>query len=161
MRLRIVLLCVCCLAVQKTWAGNPSSRPTSGTSSSDNPYRVIFERNVFHLNPQPIPVPYEPPPPPLPDIKICGFVVEAGHARALFACVPKDAKQPELYYDLTEGERDGILQLVKIHLAEQAAEVINSGVPMTLTLRENGFGVPAVKPGGHVAGGAQRPAPRG
>jgi hypothetical protein len=145
--------------MQKTWAGNPSSDEAPAMSSSDNPYHVIIERNPFRLNPVPVPPPYEPPKPQLPEIKISGFVVNSGHVRALFACIPKIPKEPKLYYSLAEGERDGILQLVKIHLDEQAADIINSGVPMRLTLQENGFQLPAAKNPDHLAGAAQRQIP--
>jgi len=77
----------------------------------------------------------------LPEIKICGFVVTGNHVRALFASVPKTAKEAGVYYDLSEGQSDGILRLQKINLDEQEAEVVNSGVPMRLTMRENGFKV--------------------
>jgi hypothetical protein len=152
-------MCVFCLVMQRAWAGNPSFSVAPAISSSENPYQIIIEKNAFHLNPVPVPPPYEPPNPKLPEIKISGFVVNSGHVRALFACIPKSPKEPELYYSLAEGERDGILQLVKIHLDEQTADIINSGVPMRLTMQENGFQLPAAKNPDHLAGAAQRQIP--
>ena len=105
-----------------------------------------MRRNVFAIVPRPVAPPVQAPPPVLPDIKISGFVVNGPHVRALFALVPKSPKDDLVYYDLSEGQSDGILQLSKINLDEQAADIVNSGVPMRLSLRENGFKVTVVSP---------------
>jgi hypothetical protein len=167
MNFRFALLCLCCLAVHKGWASRPpskgaglaSSGANGAATSAANPYAAISKRNIFHLNPEPAPPRQEPPPADLPAIKICGFMVNAGHVRALFASVPKNAREPQRYYDLSEGEADGILQLVKIHLDKEAAEVINSGVPMRLTMQENGFQAPSAKSGNALTGTAPRQIP--
>jgi len=40
-----------------------------------NPYEVIWDRNIFHLNPAPIPEPPPPPKPPeLPKVMLTGIV---------------------------------------------------------------------------------------
>ena len=111
-----------------------------------NTYEAILTRNAFGLVPRPLPPEVTPPPPVLPDIKICGFVVTSNRVNALFAAVPKTPKERETYFDLTEGQTDGPLQLLKIHLDQQEADVVNSGVPMRLSMSENGFKVLPVIP---------------
>jgi hypothetical protein len=114
-------------------------RVVAAGTPGENPYQVIVQRNVFGLNPEPLPAQVEPAKPDLPEIKLSGFVEVGGSVRALFALMPKDTKGEPLYYNLAEGESDGILQVVKIDFNQQEAEIINSGTPMRLTMKQNGF----------------------
>jgi hypothetical protein len=103
-----------------------------------NPYAVIAERNVFHLNPPPPPPePDEKPKEDLPVIKITGIVKIGNKTRALFVTQPKNNKDAPTYFNLAEGERDGILEVVKINAEDQKVDVINSGKPATLTVKDD------------------------
>ena len=103
-----------------------------------DPYAVISERNVFHLNPIP-----PPPPPPeapkadLPVIKLSGFLKIGKTTHALFSSTPKDKKEEPMYFNLADGEKEGILEVVKIHEDKGEVEIINSGTPLTLSLKKD------------------------
>jgi hypothetical protein len=134
-------------------AGKPLPGPALGTANTradvlkdrSNPYGMIVERNIFHLNPEPPPPEPDVEKPDLPVIKISGFVKVGSRTRALFARVPKGPKDSWSYFNLAEGERDGILELVKISPDEKEAEVINSGTRMMLTVKDDGFSPAAAK----------------
>jgi hypothetical protein len=103
-----------------------------------NPYAVISERNVFHLNPIPPPEPaQEAPKVELPTIKLSGFLRIGKTTHALFSYSPKDKKEEPIYYDLADGEKEGILEVVKIHEDRGEVEIINSGTPVTLSLKKD------------------------
>jgi hypothetical protein len=104
---------------------------------SSNPYAVITERNVFHLNPIPLPPPPEAPKEDLPQIKLSGFFKIGKKTRALFSSAPKKKEETWTYYNLAEGEKEGVLEVVKIDEAEGKVEVLNTGRPATLTLKED------------------------
>jgi hypothetical protein len=102
-----------------------------------NPYDVITERNVFHLNPIPPPPPPPTPKVELPEIKLSGFLRIGKTTHALFSCSPKDKKEEPIYYDLADGQKEGILEVVRIHEEEGEVEIINSGTPLTLSLKND------------------------
>jgi hypothetical protein len=104
---------------------------------ASNPYAVIGQRNAFHLNPIPIPPPPEPPKVELPDIKLSGFLKTSNKMHVLFSYTPKDKKAMPIYYDLVEGEKQGILEVVKIHEEDGEVDVRNSGTEMTLSLEKD------------------------
>jgi hypothetical protein len=140
MKLSLTFVCFCCVALQKIPAAELLGKHDAAAATPlENPYQVIVERNVFALNPEPQPAPVEPPKPDLPDIKLSGFVEVGGSVRALFASMPKNPKEQPLYYNLAQGETDGILQVVKIDFNHQEADIINSGTPMRLTMKQDGF----------------------
>ena len=141
---------------------------TEGADDSSNPYSIIVERNVFHLNPPPPPPEPDKPKVDLPVVKITGMVEMGGKEKVLFSSTCKEKKDIS-YYSLAEGSKsdDGRLQLVKIHPEKDAVDVMNDGVLVTLTLKDDaaspGSGpAPAVAPG--AKGGpppAQGPGPAG
>jgi hypothetical protein len=114
---------------------------------NSNPYALISERNVFHLNPIP-----DPPPPQdtpkvdLPVIKLSGFLRIGKTTHALFSYSPKDSKLGPMYYDLANGEKDGILEVVTIHEDRGEVEIINSGTPLTLSLKNDTLEIKAAAP---------------
>lgn len=57
--------------------------------------------------------------------------------RALFVSIPKDPKETTAYYNLSEGERQDGLEVVKILETEESAQVINAGTKMTVALKED------------------------
>jgi hypothetical protein len=125
------------------------------TPENLNPYAPITERNVFHLNPPPPPPTNDPAPPP--NIKITGFLKNDKELRALFAIPSKDPKEPTSYSNLAEGEQDGVLEVVKIFEDKEEVDVVNSGIRMTLSFKNNSFNPP--KPVGGVPGQPAPPIP--
>lgn len=128
-------------------AGAPLLRGAAVDDADANPYSVIMEKNIFHLNPPPPPPKPDEPKLELPTVCLTGFVNYGGNHKVLFVATPKDKKE-SLYYTLSEGERsgDGKLELVKIHPSFEAVDVLNDGTPQTLTIKDNSLpitGAPA------------------
>ena len=159
---RIALIIFATLAA--LGAQGADSRTVPPTLDGSNPYSDIADKNIFRLNPEPPPEVAPAPKPEIPMVKITGFVRNGRQTRALFVSEPKDKKEAPTYFDLAEGERQGFLELVRIHLDTEEADVINSGVPATLSFKEDSLtpsppGPPAggtrtadaQKPGGHAA----------
>ncbi len=107
------------------------------SDEGSNPYAVISERNVFHLNPIPPPPEPEKPKLDLPKIKLSGFFKVGSQTRALFSSEPKKKDEGPVYYNLAEGEKEGILEVVKIDAENGKVDVINTGTPVTLTLKDD------------------------
>jgi hypothetical protein len=162
--------CLLLLAALAVWAmpaavrASDSDAATGSDASkiipdASNPYAVIVTRNVFHLNPPPPPPEPDKPKVELPVVKITGFLNIGESSKALFVTQPKDKTQDPAYYCLAEGETspDGKFQLVKIHQAEQSVDVINDGVPATLTVKDDSLTASAETP---PAAPAQAPGPR-
>jgi len=130
-----------------------------------NPYAVIAERNVFHLNPPPPPPSVEDTAPKadLPVIKITGIAEISGKVRAFFVTQPKDPKEPPTYFSLAEGEREGILEVVRIYAAEQKIDIVNSGKAETLTFKDDALakneGTPPPGAARAAGGGPQKTPP--
>ncbi|MGA2176811.1 MAG: hypothetical protein ABSH38_17680 [Verrucomicrobiota bacterium] len=117
-----------------------------------NPYAVISDRNVFHLNPPP-----PPPAPPekpieVPKVMLSGFQKVGGTTRVFLAMPPKDQKDVTKYFNLAPGEREDPLEVVKVNSEKGEVDIINSGTPMTLSLASNSFVATAAP--SHPAGGA-------
>jgi hypothetical protein len=129
-------------AVRGAWAVTDDD--DSDAPVKVNPYAVIIDKNVFRLNPPP---PLEPPPEvkpaDLPQYKLTGIVNISGETRVLFALAPKDAKDTPTYLNLAAGEKQGQLELVSIDRDKEEVAVINSGTPMTLSVKSNSYAVSA------------------
>jgi hypothetical protein len=136
------------------------------SQDASNPYSTISERNVFHLNP--------PPPPPeaekvkvdVPAIKLSGFFKVGTKTRALFSSESKKKDEGWTYYNLAEGEKNGILEVVKIDEPNGKVDIVNSGIPATLSLKEDSLQVtapaaPAAAGGPPKPGGRPSPFPAG
>jgi hypothetical protein len=157
MNLRMPAWLLGCLVLVQSGLAAPDGPPAGSTDEGANPYAVISDRNVFHLNPIPPPAAPEAATADLPVVKLSGFI-EIGHKmRALFSSLPKQGKGEPIYYNLAEGEKTGILELVRIHYHEGAVDVINSGTPMTLNVKDDGLAgkVPV------AAAAAEHATPRG
>lgn len=141
--------------------GNNSEQSTP-VGDDSNPYSAIIKANVFHLTDPPKPA--EKPDQALlsiPKVNISGFLRHADQpVRALFATVPKDPKESPRYFNLAEGEKEDILQVVKIHPGQDAVDVVIAGTSVTLTTKSNSFVQPLPPPSkaGVVPGGAAMPA---
>jgi hypothetical protein len=125
------------LVLARSGAGEPHVPIAHDPDEAPDPYAVISERNIFHLNPMPPEPSPEPPKVELPVIKYYGFF-KVGHVtKALFCSLPKDKKEEPTYYNLAEGEKAGFLELVKIRFDKGEVDVVNSGTAMTLSLKED------------------------
>ncbi len=89
------------------------------------------------MPPEPVP---EPPKVELPVVKITGFMKEGRQTRAFFCSLSKNKHDRPIYYDLSEGQKSGFLQLLRIHYDKGEAEIINSGTHMTLNLKDDSLG---------------------
>ena len=136
---------------------------TDAAGGDANPYAVISDRNVFHLNPPPIIAPPEEKPVEVPKVYFSGFLKMGNTTRVLFS-MPATAKDPKAvtkYFSLAPGERDDPLELVKMDPDKGEVEIINTGRAMTLTLKSNSI-VAAAAPNPAAAGAppmGHRPVP--
>jgi hypothetical protein len=106
-----------------------------------NPYQGILDRNVFNLRPPPKPGDNLPPPAPPPKITLTGFTTILGDKRVLFK-VQEPARPPhppkEESYILTEGQRDGDIEVLEVDAKAGVAKFNNHGTLQTLDLANNG-----------------------
>jgi hypothetical protein len=150
MKLVTAMGLVVCVALAQSGNAGPVVPIAHELNDASDPYAIISERNIFHLNPIPPEAPPEMPKVELPVVKFFGFVRVGRVTKALFSSEPKDKKEAPTYYSLTEGEKSGILEVVRIHYEKGEVEVIDSGKAMTLTLKDDSLaskqGTPAPKP---------------
>jgi hypothetical protein len=137
MKLSPVFWVMGCLVFVKSGASAPSVPFALDPADASNPYALISERNIFHLNPIPPEPAPELPKVELPVVKFSGFYRVGRVTKALLCSLPKDKKEEPIYYDLSEGEKEGFLEVVKIHYDKGEVDVVNSGTPMTLSLKED------------------------
>jgi hypothetical protein len=109
--------------------------------AAGNPYQGIAERNVFNLKPPPPATPPEPPPPPAPKITLTGITTILGNKRALLK-LQEPAKPPqaakEVSYILTEGQRDGDIEILAIDEQAGTVKVNNHGTVQELSFDKDG-----------------------
>jgi hypothetical protein len=120
------------------------------TPGDSNPYAIISDRNVFHLNPPPPPPePTPPKPPDLPPVKLSGFQKIGDHMKVYLAIPNKDPKETA-YLSLQQGEKGNDVEIVAIRADKGEVDILNTGTPQTLNLLSNGFaisgGAPAAAP---------------
>jgi len=128
------------------------------TDSSGNPYHGIVERNVFAL--KPLPPPVDPKDlikkPDAPKITLTGITTIL-HKKQVLMNVQMPAKPPEpakqQSFIITEGQRDGDIEVLEIDEKVGSVRLNNFGTPMTLTMEKDGAKLPASAPGPQVAGG--------
>jgi hypothetical protein len=113
-------------------------------------YQTIPERNVFGLRPpasDPLPT---NPPAQLPRITLTGITTILGNKRALMILAPPNLKpgdtNKETSVILTEGERQGDVEVLQIDEKQWRVKVNNSGTVMTLTFEKDGPKLPATQP---------------
>ena len=113
--------------------------------SPESPYQAIVERNVFGLNPPPPPMTNNPAADEIPaNIKFTGITMLGEQKKAWFIIQPKDPKEKPSYLSLPEGERSGVIEVVKIDEGSGEVKVLTGGKEMTLNFKENGNKVNAV-----------------
>lgn len=123
-----------------------------------NPYAGIVERNVFALKAPPNPEDNKPPPPPPPKILLQGITSIVGRWQVMFkvnlpAKPPEPAKEVALV--LSEGQREGEIEIVSINKDAGEVKFINHGVEQTLNIDKDSAKPPpgvvatlGAKPGG-------------
>ena len=109
-------------------------------------YQTIIDRNAFGLNPPPVVSETNAPPTPPVTVKISGFVKRGDETRAYFVIPGKDAKDTQ-YLTLGEGEKEGIIEVLKISNEEGEVRIKNSGIDQVLSLDKNGMNPMKLAPG--------------
>jgi hypothetical protein len=118
--------------------------------TSTGPYTGIVDRNVFGLKPPtPVAPPTAPEPPP-GNITLTGITTILGNKRALLKVStpprpPEPAKDENLM--LTEGQRDGAVEVLEINEKAGSVKVNNGGQIATLTFDKNGAKAVSAAPG--------------
>jgi hypothetical protein len=125
---------------------------------SGNPYQGITDRNIFGLKPPPAaPNPEDAMRVPPPKIKLTGITTILGKKQALLM-VEVPAKPPqaarEESFIMTEGQREGEIEVLNIDVKAGTVKVDNRGTPQTLDFVNNGVKLPA-----SAAGAAPGPIP--
>jgi hypothetical protein len=111
------------------------------TGADANPYAVISDKNVFHLNPPPPPVSAESTKPPdLQKVMLSGFQ-KVGNRMKVYLAIPAKDPKDTAYLALQAGEKANDVEIVKIRVEKQEVDIINTGTAMTLTIASNGFAV--------------------
>src|SRR5262245_43800763 len=100
-----------------------------------NPYAKIPERNIFGLKePPPAPVSNNEPAPALPKLYLTGITTILGNKRAFLTVqYPTKPGQPakEEPLTLSEGQRDGAIEVLTVDEVGKKVRVNNSGTEMT------------------------------
>ncbi len=114
----------------------------SANAAGFNPYSGIVERNSFGLKPPVNPADLiKPPPPQAPDIKLQGITTILGRKQVLLK-VRIPAKPPEPVRDqsvvLSEGQREGEVEVLEINPAEGTVKVNNAGMILPLNMKDHG-----------------------
>lgn len=122
----------------------PTSEPAPESSevSSEQPYSAIWTRNVFDLKPpeDPSKLNKQPEVQPPSNVKLVGIYTIFGK-RALLS-VQDQAKQgkpagKEEYYNMSEGERHGSLELLEINPTARTVKIKNDEIVATLMFETN------------------------
>lgn len=121
-------------------------------------YQTIIDRNAFGLNPPTITAETNAPPAPPVTVKVSGFVKRGDEVRAYFVIPGKDAKDTQ-YLTLGEGEKEGIVEVLKISNEEGEVRIKNSGIDQVLSLDKNGMNPMKLAPGVTAAPTTPMPLP--
>ncbi|HLP75413.1 MAG TPA: hypothetical protein VK327_00725 [Candidatus Paceibacterota bacterium] len=106
-------------------------------SSATGPYQTIMERNVFGLKPPADPKDNLPPPPPPSKVVLSGITTLLGNKRALVSVALPGKPQPENYI-LTEGQREGDIEVLQIDEKAGLVKITNRGIEQTLDFKTDG-----------------------
>jgi hypothetical protein len=108
-------------------------------AGNENPYQGIVDRNVFGLRPPPPPPTNEPPKPPIPAINLTGITTILGKKMAFMTIqLPAKAAEPgkpngPTSFTLTEGERDGDIEVISIDEVAGTVKVNDFGTITNVT----------------------------
>ncbi|MGN6555717.1 MAG: hypothetical protein ACTHLW_18575 [Verrucomicrobiota bacterium] len=113
-----------------------SARAASADSGNNGRYQTIMERNVFGLKSAPPPQAETPAPPPPLKVILTGITTLLGNKRALLtAQIPS---KPAENLMLTEGQRDGEIEVIEINEQAGSVKILNHGVEQTLDFKTDG-----------------------
>jgi hypothetical protein len=126
------------------------------TMDDSNPYAVISDKNVFHLNPIPPPPAEKEKPLDLPKVMLSGFQKVGNNMKVYLAIPAKDPKE-NVYLALMAGEKQRDVEIVKIRAEKQEVDIVNTGTPMTLSISNNGFALGGGAVGPIAKGGPPTP----
>lgn len=105
-------------------------------------YDTIPQRNVFGLKPQEQPPSASQPPSQLPKVTVTGITTILGNKLALLKTQPSGAKpgqsSEEQSMILTEGQREGPIEVLNIDERTGNVRLDNSGTVMTLNIDKDG-----------------------
>src|SRR5439155_19029391 len=131
-------------------------------ADSANPYQGIVDRNVFGLKPLPPPKASGPEKPPAPKITLNGITTIL-HKKQVFMTAQLPARPPEpakpQSFILSEGQRDGDIEVLEIDEKTGTVKLNNFGVAMTLTMDKDGAKLPASAPGPMLASAVPNQSP--
>ncbi len=143
------------------------TRAIGNETSGENPYQAIVDRNVFALKPPPPPPDPEANKPPPPKILLTGIYEMGGTKRVLMkvampARPPEPAKEVPL--TLSEGQREGEIEVLEIDTVARTAKVNNFGTVTSLDFTNNGAkmvaaAAPGRPPGPGMPAGVAVPRP--
>src|SRR5215831_18990314 len=105
--------------------------------SSPHRFQGIIDRNVFGLKPQASNESNVPAPTPPPKLTLTGITTILGNKRALLSTPPVPNKPAESFM-LTEGQRDGEIEVLEINEIAGTVKVMNHGVEQTLDFITDG-----------------------
>ncbi len=120
------------------------------TSPADaNPYSVISDRNIFHLNPPPPPPSADDAKPPeLSKVMLTGIMKKHDSLEVFLAIPPKDNKETTLYLSLAPGEKQHDVELVRVRYDKGEVDIVNGGTAETLSVKSNSYASISAAPAG-------------
>ena len=141
-------LLLCALSALVCWTG---THAVATETSGGNPYQAIVDRNVFGLKPPAPPPDPEANKPPPSKITLTGLYEMGGIKRVLMkvqmpARPPEPAK--EVPMTLSEGQREGDVEVLEIDTIARTAKVNNSGTITSLDFTNNGVKIASAGPPG-------------
>ena len=126
-----------------------------------NPYLTIVDRNVFSLKPPPPPPAVEENKPKEVKITLTGITTVVGKRVLMKSPAPPgkpgEPAKPEISYILSEGQRQGDVEVLEINEKTGDVKISNAGTLVTLNIEKDGpklpstpmpAGVPPGAPGG-------------
>jgi len=124
-----------CILGGFTWCATGQA---ATAEAGEHPYRCIAATNVFRLKSPPASTPEPVPTPPLPKITLQGITTIDGQREVLFkVTMPARASEAakEVAYVLSEGQREGEIEVLEINELAGTARFRNHGVEQVLKLR--------------------------
>jgi hypothetical protein len=147
MHLRYNLKILVCIALGIALGAKVDA--TMPQASSDR-YQIISERNAFGLRPPAEPLAVNSSPVPLPKITLTGITTILGDKRALMIVAPVGSRpgdpNKELSLIMTEGQREGEIEVLQIDEKAWSVKVKNSGTVLLLTFEKDEAKLPASSP---------------